>query len=327
MAQPNVAREPSMEEILASIRRIIESNDPITEGQAAQRPPETAFDDAEDEFDISDEMDPPFLSQVPANDPGLPVADVTDQVHLRGSMEPLMDRKMAQAAAPSSMSVEPQDKTLSLADVAARVRAAAGRVPEPLQARSMPPQTTPVPQPQNMAGALPSVTRFEPVRVEPARMEPARMEASRVETSRVETAPMVAAPFEPVMSELRPAVMQRAEPAAQTSAFPSTMPMSPHLRQDVAPAAEAPARAPASSLPAKIEEAALLLSHEAGEQVARSFKELVDVFNGMERQSVEDMARDMLQPMLREWLDDNLPTLVERLVREEIERVARGPRR
>ena len=34
-----------------------------------------------------------------------------------------------------------------------------------------------------------------------------------------------------------------------------------------------------------------------------------------------------LLPMLQEWLDDNLPTLVERLVREEIERVARGPRR
>ncbi len=42
---------------------------------------------------------------------------------------------------------------------------------------------------------------------------------------------------------------------------------------------------------------------------------------------MEDMAREMLKPMLREWLDDNLPTLVERMVREEIERVARGPRR
>ncbi|MBZ9917266.1 DUF2497 domain-containing protein, partial [Mesorhizobium sp. BR1-1-7] len=29
-------------------------------------------------------------------------------------------------------------------------------------------------------------------------------------------------------------------------------------------------------------------------------------------------------PMLQDWLDNNLPTLVERLVREEIERVARG---
>ena len=41
----------------------------------------------------------------------------------------------------------------------------------------------------------------------------------------------------------------------------------------------------------------------------------------------DEIAEDMLRPMLQEWLDDNLPTLVERLVREEIERVARGPRR
>jgi hypothetical protein len=34
----------------------------------------------------------------------------------------------------------------------------------------------------------------------------------------------------------------------------------------------------------------------------------------------------MLRPMLTQWLDDNLPTLVERLVREEIERVSRGNR-
>lgn len=36
------------------------------------------------------------------------------------------------------------------------------------------------------------------------------------------------------------------------------------------------------------------------------------------------MVREMLRPMLKAWLDDNLPVLVERLVRTEIERVARG---
>jgi hypothetical protein len=30
--------------------------------------------------------------------------------------------------------------------------------------------------------------------------------------------------------------------------------------------------------------------------------------------------------MLKAWLDDNLPVMVERLVRAEIERVSRGPR-
>jgi cell pole-organizing protein PopZ len=40
--------------------------------------------------------------------------------------------------------------------------------------------------------------------------------------------------------------------------------------------------------------------------------------------TVEDLVQDMLRPMLKNWLDDNLPSLVERLVRAEIERVARG---
>ena len=41
---------------------------------------------------------------------------------------------------------------------------------------------------------------------------------------------------------------------------------------------------------------------------------------------LERVMRDLLRPMLKTWLDDNLPQLVERLVRTEIERVARGPR-
>ena len=40
--------------------------------------------------------------------------------------------------------------------------------------------------------------------------------------------------------------------------------------------------------------------------------------------TIEDLVQDMLQPMLKNWLDDNLPSLVERLVRAEIERVSRG---
>jgi len=38
--------------------------------------------------------------------------------------------------------------------------------------------------------------------------------------------------------------------------------------------------------------------------------------------TLQDLAREMLRPMLKSWLDDNLPTLVERLVRVEIERLA-----
>jgi uncharacterized protein len=41
---------------------------------------------------------------------------------------------------------------------------------------------------------------------------------------------------------------------------------------------------------------------------------------GVDR-TLEDIVRDMLRPLLQTWLDENLPGIVERLVREEIARV------
>ncbi len=42
--------------------------------------------------------------------------------------------------------------------------------------------------------------------------------------------------------------------------------------------------------------------------------------------TLEDLVKEMLRPMLKSWLDDNLPGLVERIVKAEIERVSRGGR-
>ncbi len=40
--------------------------------------------------------------------------------------------------------------------------------------------------------------------------------------------------------------------------------------------------------------------------------------------TLEDMVRDEMRPVLKEWLDANLPALVERLVQAEIERVIKA---
>lgn len=40
--------------------------------------------------------------------------------------------------------------------------------------------------------------------------------------------------------------------------------------------------------------------------------------------TVEAMIREMLRPMLKDWLEENLPSMVERIVAQEIERVSRG---
>ncbi|MGO8921107.1 MAG: DUF2497 domain-containing protein [Stellaceae bacterium] len=39
--------------------------------------------------------------------------------------------------------------------------------------------------------------------------------------------------------------------------------------------------------------------------------------------TLEDLVRELLRPMLRDWLDAHLPQMVERLVREEIQRMSR----
>ena len=67
-----------------------------------------------------------------------------------------------------------------------------------------------------------------------------------------------------------------------------------------------------------------IISDSTGRKVAAAFEELNEALEASRRRSLDQMAEEMLRPMLQEWLDNNLPTLVEKLVREEIERVARG---
>jgi len=42
-----------------------------------------------------------------------------------------------------------------------------------------------------------------------------------------------------------------------------------------------------------------------------------------ESKAVEDMTREMMKPLLKSWLDSNLPEIIERVVRDEIARLAR----
>jgi len=83
---------------------------------------------------------------------------------------------------------------------------------------------------------------------------------------------------------------------ADTPAKDAAEPEKPNL---LSPDAQATASAAFGAL------ASTMLSHSGG---ARTLEEIVE---------------DLLRPLLRAWLDQNLPPLVEKLVREEIERVAR----
>ncbi len=42
--------------------------------------------------------------------------------------------------------------------------------------------------------------------------------------------------------------------------------------------------------------------------------------------TLEDVVRELLRPLLKQWLDDNLPRIVQDTVQSEVERIARGGR-
>lgn len=276
MAQPSVAREPSMEEILASIRRIIESNDPGgSQSVSSTLPP--VYGDDEDEIDsdirltIDDEDTYAAAEMVAANDTG-PVT--------------------AAAAIAATVVADPEKaRNISLADLAARVRSASERVERPVLS--------------DIAAAEISA--------------PAPRAESPVMTSR--------------MAELRAAMPRPAEPRVEMPILQQPEASIDDEEFEAAAMADVEAATtsePMSAAPARTEtgqDLKALVSAATIEQVSRSFGELAAAIDGQQRRSLDEMAEDMLRPMLQEWLDDNLPTLVERLVREEIERVARGPRR
>ncbi len=69
-----------------------------------------------------------------------------------------------------------------------------------------------------------------------------------------------------------------------------------------------------------------ILSDDASDATASAFNRLADTIVAQAtagNRSVEEITREVLRPMLKSWLDEHLPRVVERLVREEIERVAR----
>jgi cell pole-organizing protein PopZ len=67
-----------------------------------------------------------------------------------------------------------------------------------------------------------------------------------------------------------------------------------------------------------------LMSGHTSAAVDSAFNALAQTVLVQNARTLEDLVREMLRPMLKSWLDDNLPGMVERLVRAEIERVSRG---
>ena len=86
----------------------------------------------------------------------------------------------------------------------------------------------------------------------------------------------------------------------------------------------APLEAARQTLSEQVERDRPLLSQSATAAVDSAFASLTHTVLSQKARTLDDLVKEMLRPMLKSWLDDNLPGLVERLVRSEIERVSRG---
>ncbi len=71
-----------------------------------------------------------------------------------------------------------------------------------------------------------------------------------------------------------------------------------------------------------------MLDENAANAASNAFANLSDKVKVSDApgRSLEDIVTDMLKPMIKEWLDANLPTIVEEKVEEEVQRVARRRR-
>jgi uncharacterized protein len=181
------------------------------------------------------------------------------------------------------------------------------------------PQTRAAPEPApGRAGVGSESSRAS----EPAALRPA---AEPVDLDEIETGPAASVVQEISDPEAEPGGPDLADimPAsdADDAAFSD---IDAHANDDFEDAPSEDASRPAGGHLRAIEAPRPLLSAEATAAVNSAFGTLAHTVLVQNARTLEDLVREMLRPMLKTWLDDNLPNLVERLVRAEIERVSRG---
>jgi len=136
--------------------------------------------------------------------------------------------------------------------------------------------------------------------------------------------PPAAGPQIVYSNESAPAARPSA-PAAQTQA-PESAAASPPTPKVVWSQPEPEPEPEPVAAYAEPEPAEPLASPQTDDAVAASFGALSASVAMHSAEMIEGLMREMLRPMLKTWLDENLPSVVERLVRAEIQRVARGGR-
>jgi hypothetical protein len=250
MTQPAKSQEPSMEEILASIRRIIADDDA---NKSVPRPAEPARPP------VAAAAAPAMMPPRPA--PAPPVAPPEPSP---AEVEP--EPELPEAAESSWDEADAVDQAADILDLTESMAAAmsSSADPDPYPAPSPAPDPQPSAQPRVAASQTPDAM---PESVPQFRTIDGSFDVSYEETTE------------------RPA----------------------------------PGRSVSDG-----NDRAQLLSRETTAAVDSAFNTLAQTVLVQNARTLEDLVREMLRPMLKSWLDDNLPGMVERLVRAEIERVSRG---
>jgi uncharacterized protein len=257
MTQPAKVQEPSMEEILASIRRIIADDEakPAAAEKAVPTPPSPSA--------------PPPSSQPPSPSPAAAAAPVKS------------------ASAPAARAPVPPP--------AAPAKAAAPIAP--------PPPPAPAPAASNSQDDIDALLNGLDEATTPEEIRPA---AAEPDADVLDLTDEMALP-DPVPQ----AAFKKVEP--------------PDDLEFTEAAAKAPLRGMAFDLPPPSPmDSPPILSRSTVSAVESAFNSLAHTVLSNNARTLEDLVKEMLRPMLKSWLDDNLPGLVERIVKAEIERVSRG---
>lgn len=257
MTQPAKVTEPSMEEILASIRRIIADDEAKPPPADAAKPEKAAAPAAPTKPQAINDIPPSKVA------PTKPAAE-------KPAPPPAAKSAPPPPAPAADASNNQDDIDALLAGLDAATPAPEDRAPEP------------EPEPEPDVLELTDDMAMDPTPAPPA----------------------------PSFHKVEPRDdLEFAEP-------PPPRPMPPP------PASYAPLDFDAPPLPPQQP----ILAQSTLSAVESAFNSLAHTVLSSNARTLEDLVKEMLRPMLKSWLDDNLPGLVERIVKAEIERVSRGGR-
>ena len=314
MSSTERAPEPTMEEILASIRRII-SDDELSTAKArtasASQQDDEGLEAAEGEADdrIINDIARVLSGSASAAEQEEDILDLTAEL---GGLEPVGEPMVAEV------------EVLEMVDMVAEAAPAEAPPQEVFQAAPARPQAAaapePAPQPEVSAPAAPPLSASEEAATALERAI-AALRAGHVPTSVGEFMPPAESQPEPLALAPEPQPAPEPEPEPEAELVLTEFEADVIAEELVAIEAEAPSEP---------EESASSSWDSDPAPWARAPEPLVEPERPAARtnggahghdashKTLEDSVKDMLRPMLRQWLDENMPRMVTDALKDEL---------